>query len=85
MRQYTEYSVGRKVPEGTRTYSEKETHTMNITFKSPAVLRILEEWCNELLEKFRQPNYFQNKLVNVCPQKGEGTGSLLLSMRKLLD
>lgn len=85
MRQYTEYSVGRKVPEGTGTYSEKEAQTMNITFKSPAVLRILEEWCDELLEKFRQPNYFQNKSVSVWPQNGEGASSLLLSMRKLLD
>ena len=49
---YTNYLIGRKISENTVPYTEEEIKSKNLIIKSPAILRILTKWCEELWEKF---------------------------------
>jgi hypothetical protein len=57
---------------------------MNITFKSPAILRIIQKWCKELILKFDKPNYFQKQSISSY-ERGSDLNSLLREDRIALD
>ena len=45
VKEYTDYLIGRKVPENTPNFTQKQIRNRNITMKSPTILRILTKWC----------------------------------------
>jgi hypothetical protein len=44
--------IGRKISENTPLYTEEEIKSGYLSIKSPAILRILTKWCDELWAKF---------------------------------
>ena len=52
VKEYTEFLIGRKISENTPQYTEEEIENKNMKIKSPAILRILTKWCEELWVKF---------------------------------
>lgn len=61
VREYTHYAIGRKISKNIQTYSEEEIQSGHLNIKSPAILRILTKWCEELWEKFATKNYFLDR------------------------
>lgn len=43
--EYTNYKIGRKLPESTRLFTEEEILSHNIKIESPQILRLLTKWC----------------------------------------
>ena len=50
--------IGRKISKNTDPYTPDEIERKSMKIKSPAVLRILTKWCEELWSKFEKENYF---------------------------
>ena len=50
--------IGRKISKNTDPYTPDEIERKSMKIKSPAVLRILTKWCEELWSKFENENYF---------------------------
>ena len=48
VKDYTHYVIGRKISKNVPVYSDSEIEEGHLTIKSPAVLRILTKWCEEL-------------------------------------
>ena len=44
VKEYTHYSIGRKVPESFQKFTPKEIDSRNLLIKSPSILRILTKW-----------------------------------------
>ena len=61
MKEYTSYAIGGKISKNVATFSEEEISTGYLKIKSPAILRILTKWCNELWSKFTKKNYFLDR------------------------
>lgn len=50
--------------------------------KSPAILRILTKWCEELWNKFKKKNYFLDREENVRVQeKGGNVNTMFMWMK----
>jgi hypothetical protein len=45
---YTSFLIGRKISQNTDFFTEEQINSKIITIKSPAILRILTKWCEEL-------------------------------------
>jgi hypothetical protein len=61
VRAYNSFLIGRKISENTDPYTESQINSKTISIKSPAVLRILTEWCEELWQKFENETFFLEK------------------------
>lgn len=48
IRKYTSFLIGRKISQNTDFFTEEQINSKIITIKSPAILRILTKWCEEL-------------------------------------
>ena len=70
VKEYTHYAIGRKVPESYQPYSNKDIEATNLAIRSPAVLRILTKWSEELRNKFITPDYYAALSDAIKCQKG---------------
>jgi hypothetical protein len=61
VKEYTHYRIGRKLSENVAPYTEQEINGQNLIIKSPAILRILTKWCEELWTKFDKENFFTER------------------------
>ena len=61
MKEYTSFLIGRKISENTPIYSDDEIKSRYLSIKTPAILRILTKWCDELWSKFSNENYFSER------------------------
>ena len=68
---YTTTQIGRKISENTKPYTEDEIESKNLIIKSPAILRILTKWCEELWNKFETEKYFTNRAEPIQLQNPE--------------
>ncbi len=58
MKDYTSFLIGRKISQNTEPFTEDQINSKSISINSPAILRILTKWCEELWQKFENENYF---------------------------
>jgi hypothetical protein len=45
VKSYTSYSIGKKLPESTRPFTDDEVASHNISVENPQVLRLISKWC----------------------------------------
>ncbi len=48
VKKYTSFLIGRKISQNTEYFTEEQIKSKIITIKSPAILRIMTKWCEEL-------------------------------------
>ena len=56
-----------------------------MTIKNQTILRILTKWCDQLWQKFEEPNYYSNRSENIKVQKGGFVNLILPWMRQDID
>ena len=83
VREYTHYAIGRKISKNVETYTEEEINSGHLTIKSPAILRILTKWTDELWDKFKKKNYFLNRSENLQVQGKNGNVNTMFTWMKI--
>jgi len=43
--EYTDYKIGRKLPDSTNLFSEEDIASHNIKIENPQILRLMSKWC----------------------------------------
>ena len=84
VKQYTSYLIGRKISENTPMYTEEEIKSGYLSIKSPAILRILTKWCDELWAKFENENYFNQRTEGLPLLQNKKIGLVFPWIKNLL-
>ena len=58
VKSYTGYVIGQKISKNVPKMTEDEIQSQSMQISSSSILRIMIKWCEELEEKFSDPDYF---------------------------
>ena len=85
VQEYTNYDIGRKIPETATGFTEEEIKRGYLIVKSPEILRIITKWCEELWKKFEDENYYIDRSEGLVMIGSRQVNSLNSTMKSFLQ